>query len=546
MNLSDKDILDLNELCNAVVEGTITDDQRSELSHWLITSEDARQFYVRAMSLSASMCCYAAEMQTEEPDRRIGPASPKQWRWVISLLAIAACVTLAALLARPGRSVPQIAPPVAIAPTTAPADEEFVARLTASKDLVWADPRTAVPSGGRLRRGQEIQITRGYAQITFDCGAQVLLQGPASLSANTMYSATLNRGSLRTSLPPEASGCGFSISNSKVEVVDIGTDFAMHTDANGGSAEVTVIKGEVEAVPQSLPDHPAMVLRERESKRFDNTGVATVHTSDQRLQELTKDVQLDYFERPAGYGHWSFDEMTGTAFRGYGIGLSHEVPDVEVVNPGSSAASTAVHTDGRWAGALRFDGHMYAKCGFPGIPENTPHTVAFWVNIPADVNPIDAYSMISWGATRQQFGTHQIQICWNRSPDDGPLGVLRTDYGGGHAIGLTPLRDGKWHHVAVVFIPRDDPERPMEVKQYLDGRLEGEGKPSAPGSEIFKSTAADATKITNGTVWLGCRIGPKGVRLDRFTGAIDELYIADRALIPQDIVRLMMSNQMGP
>ncbi|HSV13755.1 MAG TPA: hypothetical protein VLI90_05820, partial [Tepidisphaeraceae bacterium] len=59
MNLSDKDILDLNELCNAVVEGTITDDQRSELSHWLITSEDARQFYVRAMSLSASMCCYA-------------------------------------------------------------------------------------------------------------------------------------------------------------------------------------------------------------------------------------------------------------------------------------------------------------------------------------------------------------------------------------------------------------------------------------------------------------------------------------------------------
>src|SRR5437588_8572116 len=119
MNLSDKDILDLNELCNAVVEGTITEDQRSELSHWLITSEDARQFYVRALGLSASMCSYAAEMQTEEPDRRIGPASAKQWRWVISLLAIAACVVLAVLLARPGRTVAPVAPQIAIAPTTA-------------------------------------------------------------------------------------------------------------------------------------------------------------------------------------------------------------------------------------------------------------------------------------------------------------------------------------------------------------------------------------------------------------------------------------------
>ena len=29
------------------------------------------------------------------------------------------------------------------------------------------------------------------------------------------------------------------------------------------------------------------------------------------------------------------------------------------------------------------------------------------------------------------------------------------------------------------------PTRPIDVKQYVDGRLEGEGKPSPRGSDIF-------------------------------------------------------------
>ena len=34
MNLSDHEILELNELCNAVVDGTLTDTQRSRLTDW--------------------------------------------------------------------------------------------------------------------------------------------------------------------------------------------------------------------------------------------------------------------------------------------------------------------------------------------------------------------------------------------------------------------------------------------------------------------------------------------------------------------------------
>jgi hypothetical protein len=41
---------------------------------------------------------------------------------------------------------------------------------------------------------------------------------------------------------------------------------------------------------------------------------------------------------------------------------------------------------------------------------------------------------------------------------------------------------------------------------------------------------------TSGTIWLGCRLSTKGVRAERFSGAMDELFIADRALRPREIL----------
>jgi hypothetical protein len=172
-----------------------------------------------------------------------------------------------------------------------------------------------------------------------------------------------------------------------------------------------------------------------------------------------------------------------------------------------------------------------------------PHTVSFWVRVPADANLGNAYAMVGWGVNNPKLGSHPFHIAWNRNPGEGIVGALRTDYGGGFAVGATSLRDGRWHHVAVVFIPRDDAERPMEVKQYVDGRLEGEGRPSPSGSDVFKYSA-DNNDAANGTVWLGCRLGPRGVRTDRFIGDIDELFIADRALGPDEIVRLMNNSQL--
>ena len=54
-----------------------------------------------------------------------------------------------------------------------------------------------------------------------------------------------------------------------------------------------------------------------------------------------------------------------------------------------------------------------------------------------------------------------------------------------------------------------------------------------------------AAKPNNGAVWLGCRLRIRGVPGERFTGDMDELFIANGALQPHEIVRLMNTNSVS-
>src|SRR5436305_4863110 len=98
MNLTDKEILELNELCNALVEGTINDGQKQRLSQWLATSEDARRFYVRAMGLSASLFSYAGEMQSQESERAMPPKNVIHLTWLWKWTALAAAASIALMI----------------------------------------------------------------------------------------------------------------------------------------------------------------------------------------------------------------------------------------------------------------------------------------------------------------------------------------------------------------------------------------------------------------------------------------------------------------
>jgi hypothetical protein len=106
-------------------------------------------------------------------------------------------------------------------------------------------------------------------------------------------------------------------------------------------------------------------------------------------------------------------------------------------------------------------------------------------------------------------------------------------------MGMTPLRDGKWHFVTVIFLPGDDPSVAVQVKQYVDGRLESNTVTPGTKRSIGANTKFADNSANKDVLWLGCRLGGNGAKSERFTGQIDELTIIDRGVEPVEIVQLM-------
>lgn len=525
MNLTDREILELNELCGTVVDGTITEAQRARLEQWLRDSEVARRHYVRALGQSASLHTYAAESHADVPDAPVRAAGgwriPLGWGGMVAAAAAVALGWFFGLRPAPTEESSLRGQP-----------SNFVARLTGARNSEWTS--AALLPGAHLKKGQMLELSAGYAEITFDSGARVVLEGTGSLEINSAWNATLRHGTLKASVPPEA--LGFRLSNAAVDVVDLGTEFTMIADALG--TEVFVLKGEVEAAPRAAAEVETILLRENESRRFEATGVSRVSDSARKFALFHEPLALERLRLATRIVHWSLDEPSGAVLH---ADSSDPVPAVFDGELHADAAAEAVRIEGRQGRALRFDGRFYARARVPGISNSTPHTISFWVRVPEDAALSDAYSMVTWTTRSRKLGNRHAGINWNRDRTEGPLGVLRTDFGGGHALGTTSLRDGRWHHIAVCFAPGDDhPDTPVQVRQYVDGRLES--STVIPGRT--RGPAVAENPALTDIVWLGRRLGPNGPRADRFRGDLDELFITDRGLEPQEIVSLMNDNRL--
>jgi ferric-dicitrate binding protein FerR (iron transport regulator) len=521
MNLSDDEVLELNELCNALIDGALADAQRTQLESWLARSEAARQYYVRAMGLSASLCDYANEMQAEAPDAPSKVIRPAAWQWTLGALAAAAAVMLAFWF---GMKESGVAPNSAVAEQES---EETVARLSGAKDVQWLG-ETPRP-GDELRRGQRIEIAAGFAEITFDSGARVTVEGPAALELTSAWEAVLHHGTLRANVPTEA--IGFRVSNPEVEVVDLGTEFTMVADAKGGT-EVYVLQGAVEAAARDGVAKEPVVLREKQARRFGKNGVSEVANHDQKIDRFIRNVVLDRLTRPASYVHWRFDETNGLVARGEALGAAHGSFNAQLSAEGKREA-------GRWQNALVFDGTFSAQAAYPGIAQRRARTVAFWVRADDGSQLPESGPMMAWPLGVKD--TRAVEVAWNRNPNQGPLGALRTRVGRGFYVGSTPARDGRWHHVAVVFLPRQKGDAAPQIKHYIDGRLDTvawkHGGKRAPGETV------DLIVPGEETLWLGQGLGADS---ERFRGELDEVFVADRALTPYEIRYLMTHNTPAP
>ena len=140
------------------------------------------------------------------------------------------------------------------------------------------------------------------------------------------------------------------------------------------------------------------------------------------------------------------------------------------------------------------------------------------------------------------------QVSVNGTGNDGPLGRLSIGTHRGQVIGTTDLRDGEWHHCAVVMYGDEEgaPNTATHILLYVDGELEPAARKSMYAVNTDSSPGGD--RSPHG-IWIGRNLGFEfegGLAAEEygrfFRGDLDEMVICDAALSQKQIVRLMQDN----
>ena len=117
------------------------------------------------------------------------------------------------------------------------------AQLTRQARAQWADARHTYQLGDRFAAGQQLDLARGVVELRFDCGVQVVLQGPARVELASVVALRLQSGKMTAEiLRPEARG--FQVQTPRGNVIDLGTEFGVEVTPCQ-DVEVHVFRGEV-------------------------------------------------------------------------------------------------------------------------------------------------------------------------------------------------------------------------------------------------------------------------------------------------------------
>jgi hypothetical protein len=222
---------ELLDAFDAYLAGTLPDEQLPTLEVALRDDPTARAAFVRYLQLHADL---ALEMRARRAGDRLldslqvtpepAPApSPRSLaRWLGPILTIAASVAIALSGAFWPRPV-------------MPAEE--VAWLVNAQNCEWSDGEP-----GPMKAGTTVKLDRGLAALRFRSGAKLVIEGPAEVKLISAMRVELVQGKVGARVPESAHG--FTVLSPRGEVIDLGTEFGVGVDQDGGT-DVRVFEGQV-------------------------------------------------------------------------------------------------------------------------------------------------------------------------------------------------------------------------------------------------------------------------------------------------------------
>lgn len=397
----------------------------------------------------------------------------------------------------------------------------FMARLTLEDEAQWADSSLKARNDGWLEAGR-LNLKDGLAEVTFGSGARVMLEGPVVFDIEQTNRGFLKRGQLTAEVPKPATG--FVINTPTLNVVDLGTRFGLSVK-NSGESEIHVMQGVVEvsrsrgsSVPLVLTEGLAVAADKRPQSRL----APVVYAGHQFI------LPRENVHEMAHYVHYGFNESGGAEIDDTGEGMVGGPFDVSLLSEEeNSSHASPKRTAGIVGRGLAFESGDRLESNGLQLPADGTQSwsMMLWMKVPSKVGAAGDRDILSWGSGDQLW-----KMRWNGDSQDGAEGALRADYGKGFAIGTTDLRDGRWHHVALVFIGAEGDGSTADVtthaRLYIDGKLE----PLSGGrSEIIESSELGANDE-----YSTLSLGGSG----SFEGWLDEFYLFGIAASPATILEI--------
>ena len=242
------------DLIDHYLDGTLDETELAELEAAMLYSADARQYFALYGQMNTDIHLHArARLAQERALQRVAglgraPQETKPpLRFPPATQVLAAASILVAAVAFAWLLIPR-------------SNASPVAWLINAQNCKWSESE---PPKNMLAK-TSLGIDQGLAEIRFDCGARVVLEGPARLELLSGKSARLHHGKLTARVPP--SGSGFEILSPQGKVIDLGTEFGMSVSAQGAT-EVYVFEGKVEALPAAKGAAPVS-LTEKQSAQM--------------------------------------------------------------------------------------------------------------------------------------------------------------------------------------------------------------------------------------------------------------------------------------
>lgn len=410
---------------------------------------------------------------------------------------------------------------------------EIAATLTGTVDCRWEAGSPSFDYGENLVPGTRIRLAEGLAQLTYECGAKVIVRGPSNFVVEAASKGTLKIGQMTAVVPRRAAG--FSIRTPCAEVIDLGTEFAIDVSETGAS-QVHVFQGEVVSRRLGATDQPdadGKHLFTDEAAEYlpDDLAVREFAADESRfVREITPTLMGDEVPKApqiGGLALWlAADQLVRTdadnrviAWQDITVGSNFSPDDAIQSAKQSRPLLVADAFDG--LGAIRFDGESSHLITTP--METTNNQTIFIVgSMHSEQKTSIAGGLLNYnGPPHRRLDAQTLQSV----PGVLQLGLQKKERTGiaihgfvyvgrsaksGLAVTQTPIVAGEPVVLTYVYSAKQN-----RARLYLNGMLQQEGSAPAPA-------AVRSRKV----------IGKHGHLQSYFRGDLGELLIYNQVLSP--------------